>query len=108
VNHNDLFELVLQGLAEVEDPATQPFALGGERRTLVEVWEILEVFPAFGDELSPEALVVAAAAALGGRAPEVAGLADHDRLGDLWKGSRGDFSVGAVLLAELPPVAFHA
>jgi hypothetical protein len=62
---------------------------------------VLEVFPAYGDDVEPAALAAAAAAALGGRRPDAAGYADHDRLGDLWKGRRGDFSVGQALLEVL-------
>ncbi|CAN5146864.1 MAG: hypothetical protein H0V93_12435 [Euzebyales bacterium] len=102
VNPHDLFDVVLQGIAaEGEDGA---FAAGGEQRRLDEVWEVLEVFPAFGLVPGPDGLVAAATAALDGRRPDVAGLADHERLGDLWKGKRGDFSVGRALLAQLGPV----
>jgi hypothetical protein len=100
VNPHDLFDVVLQGLAERDDD----FPAGRERRRLTDVWEVLEVFPAYGDDLLPAALVDAAAAALGGPRPQVAGYADHARLGDLWKGRRGDFSVGRALLDTLDPV----
>lgn len=100
VNPHDLFDLVLQGLA---DPG-EGFAAGAERRTLGDTWEILEVFPAYGDDMDPGALVEAAAAALDGRRPDAAGRADHARLGDLWKGRGGDFSVGQALLDTLEPV----
>lgn len=104
VNPHDLFEVVLSGLASVDDPAVDAFDAGMERRTLAQVWEVLEVFPAFGDEVAPQALAAAAATALDGRRPDAAGRADHERLGDLWKGRRGDFSVGAALLEVLQPV----
>jgi hypothetical protein len=104
VNPHDLFDVVLQGLAEVADPTADAFPTGRERHTLAEVWEVLEVFPAYGDATTPGAIAACATEALGGRAPDVAGEVDHERLGDQWKGSRGRFSVGEVLLA-LPPVA---
>lgn len=103
VNPHDLFDVVLQGLAE----PGEEFVAGKQRRRVAQVWEALEVFPAFSDPdhpVTPDALVEAAAAALGGRAPDVAGHVDHARLGDLWKGKRGDFSVGRVLLETLEPV----
>ena len=100
VNPHDLFDVVMQGLADADDPATATFAAGKEHRTLAEIWEVLEVFPADGDEVTPAALSAAAAAALG-REPDAAGLVDHDRLGDLWKGRHGDFSVGTALLEAL-------
>ena len=103
VDPHDLFDVVLQGLAE----GGEDFPTGKERRSLGQVWEVLEVFPAFPDPdhpVTPAALVAAATAALDGYRPDVAGLADHARLGDLWKGRRGDFSVGRVLLDTLDPV----
>ncbi|MDQ3708988.1 MAG: hypothetical protein M3387_06745 [Actinomycetota bacterium] len=99
VNPHDLFEVVLSGLA-ASDPL-DAFPAGRERRRLAEIWEVLEVFPGDGDPLSPVALAEAATAALGGRPPDAAGRADHDRLGDQWKGRRGDFSIGAALLEAL-------
>lgn len=103
VDHHDLFDLVLQGLAEVDDPMHDPLPIGGESLPFGAVWEVLEVFPAYGDDLHPQRLAHAAAVVLGGWPPDAAGRVDHDRLGDLWKGKRGDFSVGAALLAQLDP-----
>lgn len=101
VNPHDLFDVVLQGLADsVFDPAAE-FATGQERHRLAEIWEVLEVFPAHGDEVASSALADAVAEVLGGRRPDAAGHADHDRLGDEWKGRRGDFSVGQALLEAL-------
>lgn len=100
VDPHDLFNVVLQGLADIDEPAAA-FSAGKERRTLTEVWEVLEVFPAFTADVEVDALATTATAVLGGRAPDGAGLVDHDRLGDRWKGTRGDFSVGAALLADL-------
>lgn len=101
VNPHDLFEVVLQGLAEAHDPAAESFATGRERHTLAEVWEVLEVFPADGEDTDPADLAAAATATLSGRAPDAAGRVDHGRLGDEYRGRRGDFSVGAALLERL-------
>lgn len=100
VNHHDLFDLVLQGLA---DGLADTLPLGNERRALPEVWEVLEIFPIDegAEVVDPGDLADAAAEALGGRRPDAAGRVDHDRLGDLFKGRRGDFSVGQALLAQL-------
>lgn len=100
VDPHDLFDVVLQGLSE----PGEDFAAGDERRTLAQVWEVLEAFPAYGDDPEPAALVAAVTDAMGGRRPDAAGRADHARLGDLWKGTRGDFSVGQALLETLDPV----
>jgi hypothetical protein len=98
-----LFDHVLQALAEAAEPATEPLAIGQERRPLAGVWEVLEVFPAFGDDVPPERLAAGASEVLGGWAPDAAGVVDHNRLGDLWKGKRGAFSVGEALLDQLAP-----
>lgn len=103
VDPHDLFGVVLQGLAEAADPASDPLPAGHERLRLAQIWEVLEIFPGFTRDLDPAEVAAAATAALGGRAPDRAGHADHDRLGDEWKGRRGDFSVGRALLATLPP-----
>lgn len=100
VNPHDLFDVVLQGVADADDPDVDAFSAGAEQRTLDSVWEALEVFPADGDDIAPPALAAAAHEALG-LAPVAAGYVDHDRLGDLWKGRSGDFSVAAALLDAL-------
>lgn len=102
-NPHDLFGVVLQGLANVDHPDTDTFAVGTERRSLPQIWEALEVFPTFGDEIPPDQLARAAATALGGRMPDVAGHVDHGRMGDEWKGRRGDYSVASILLETLSP-----
>ena len=101
VNPHDLFDVVLQGLADADEPVTAAFATGAEHRSLAQTWEVLEVFPADGDDVTAEAVAGAAAHALGGRRPDAFGHVDHDRLGDLWKGRHGDFSVGEALLQAL-------
>ena len=101
IDHNDLFDLVLQAFGEVGAPASDPLPVGDELRPLGTIWEVLEVFPAFGDDLDPTTLAATASEVLGGWPPLAAGFADHDRLGDAWKGSRGGFSVGAALLDQL-------
>lgn len=89
VNPHDLFDVALQAIADGD------VALG-------DFWEVLEVFPADGDPMEPPEVARLATAVLG-RPPDAAGWADHDRLGDLFKGRRGDFSVGQALLGQLAP-----
>ena len=103
VNPHDLFGEVLAALAEADDPDGDALPLGEERRDLGGVWEVLEVFPTFGDPAEPSEIVAVAAEVLGWRA-DAAGEADHARLGDLFKGHAGDFSVGRALLSTLDPV----
>lgn len=86
----DVFELAAAALATGQaGPAP-----------LEHLWEGLEAFPAYGDEVEPAVLTTACTAALG-LAPDGAGLVDHDRIGDEWEASRGATSIIAPLLAEL-------
>lgn len=104
VNPHDLFDVILQGLAEADDPARDPLPAGRETRTLGGVWEVLEAYPAFDEDVDLDRLTACVTDALGQWPPDVAGHADHARLGDLWKGAKGDFSVGRALLEQLEPV----
>jgi len=73
------------------------------------LWEGLEAFPAYGDELEPAPLAAACTEALG-IAPDAYGVVDHDRIGDEWERSSGTTSIVAGLRAQLangaagPPV----
>ena len=64
------------------------------------LWEGLEAFPAYGDELEPAPLVAACTAVLG-IAPDAYGVVDHDRIGDEWERSSGRTSIVAALRAQL-------
>ena len=67
-------------------PAPTPTrcTLGSEPRTLGSLWDGLECFAAYGDDLEPAPLAQAATDALG-RAPDAAGLVDHDAIGTAWE-----------------------
>lgn len=67
---------------------------------LTGLWDGLECFAAYGDELEPPALAHAATALLG-IAPDSAGLVDHELIGDAWERSRGKVSIVALLLEQL-------
>jgi hypothetical protein len=71
---------------------------------LERLWEGLEAFPAYGDEVEPAPLAAAVTEALG-IAPDGCGLVDHDRIGDEWERSGGTASIVTTLLAQLegPP-----
>jgi hypothetical protein len=76
-------------------------ATGGEPVAPVEaLWEGLEAFAAYGDEVEPAILATAATTALG-IAPDAAGLADHERVGDDWERSGGRTSIIGALLDQL-------
>jgi hypothetical protein len=98
LSHYDLWERVVAQLRLGADPGA--LALGEERRALESLWEGLEVFAAYGDEIEPATLAQAATAALGIR-PDAVGLVDHDRIGDAWERARGGVSIVSLLLEEL-------
>lgn len=64
------------------------------------LWDGLEAFPAYGDDVEPALLAAAAAAALG-MAPDAFGLADHAVIGDAWEASSGALSIIDALLLQL-------
>ncbi|MDP8958899.1 MAG: hypothetical protein M3N51_06810 [Actinomycetota bacterium] len=74
--------------------------LGEERRTLDQVWVLLEVYPAFGDPATPEQLRSWAEAALG-RPALASGYVDHARLGGGWERRPGRFDLPSALREAL-------
>jgi hypothetical protein len=70
------------------------------------LWDGLEAFPAYGDEVEPGALTSAATTALG-LDPDASGLVDHQSIADDWERARGGISIVERLLAQLgaPPPA---
>jgi hypothetical protein len=91
------------GLAteEVFDVVTVALARGDEPPVpLDRLWDGLEAFAAYDDEMEPATLSAACTASLG-VAPDAAGLADHDLIGDQWEQSGGATSIVAALLEQL-------
>ena len=76
--------------------------VGAGRRRPTRLWEGLEAFPAYGDEVEPATLAAACTESLG-RPPDAAGLADHQGIGDAWEQSGGQVSIVAALLEQLTP-----
>lgn len=66
------------------------------------LWDGLEAFPAYGDDVEPATLRAAAGAALGIEADD-AGLVDHAAIGDEWERSGRRISIIERLLAQLQP-----
>jgi hypothetical protein len=66
------------------------------------LWDGLEAFAAYGDEVEPAPLAAACTESLG-LAPEAWGLVDHDQIGDRWERAKGGISVVGELLAQLSP-----
>ena len=87
---HDLFPSVALALATGDAPVTAPESL----------WDGLEVFAAYGEEVEPAPLAAAAADALG-VAPDASGLADHDAIGDAWELAGGRISIVHALLDQL-------
>ena len=74
---------------------------GGEPPAPVEsLWDGLEAFPAYDDEIEPAPLAAAVTASLGIE-PDAAGLVDHTAIGDAWERSGGALSIVDALLREL-------
>lgn len=86
----EVFQAIALAVARGEEPVRPPEAL----------WDGLEVFPAYGDEVEPATLASAALAALD-VAPDASGLADHERIGDEWERSGGRTSIVGALLEQL-------
>jgi len=97
-SHYDLWDEVVAGLSSGGDPGS--LALGDERRDLASLWEGLESFPAYGNEVEPATLTHAVTERLG-LAPDAAGLVDHERIGVAWEHAKGRTSIVEMLLAEL-------
>jgi hypothetical protein len=88
----DFFEAAADALAAgVQPPAP-----------LERLWEGLEAFAAYGDEVEPATLAAAATESLG-VPPDASGVADHDRIGDEWERTGGRTSIVAALLDQLGP-----
>ncbi len=84
-----LFEIVADGVAGWNGSVSPE-----------ELWEGLECFAAYGDELDPAALSTAAAAAVG-RPPADWGLVDHEAVGDEWERTGGATSIVGALREQL-------
>jgi hypothetical protein len=98
LSHYDLWEQVVGALSAGADP--DALTLGSEARTLRSVWDGLECFAAYGDDVEPSPLAQAATDALG-RAPDAAGLVDHDAIGTAWEHAKGATSIVEMVFAEL-------
>ncbi len=102
LSHYDLWESVVAQLS-ADDPPPDQLELGDSRRTLEQLWDGLECFPAYDDPIEPAPLADAAGTALG-RRPERAGLVDHDRIADAWERSGRGVSIIELLGEQLDVV----
>jgi len=86
---------------EVFSATALALATGGTPpASLDRLWEGLECFAAYGDEVEPATLASAAADALG-IPPDASGLVDHQAIGDAWERSSGGVSIISALLDQL-------
>lgn len=67
---------------------------------LEQLWEGLEVFPAYGEDVEPQPLASAAAESLA-IDPDAFGLVDHEGIADLWERTGGNVSIVDDLLRQL-------
>jgi hypothetical protein len=91
LSHYDVWETVVSALAQGTEPIS-----------LTRLWDGLECYAAYGDEVEPATLASAAAAILG-IAPDAAGLVDHESIGDAWERTSGQVSIVALLMEQLRP-----
>jgi hypothetical protein len=67
---------------------------------LEQLWDGLEAFPAYEDEVEPAMLAAAVTEAIG-ITPDAHGLVDHDAIGEEWERTAGGISIIKRLLAQL-------
>jgi hypothetical protein len=98
LSHYDIWEAVVDGLRAGSDQ--HALRLGDEIRPLTSLWDGLECFAAYGEELEPKRLSALATTLLT-LAPMRIGQVDHDAIGDAWEARRGEVSIVALLLEQL-------
>ena len=98
VSTYDIWEAVVAQLSAHTDP--HALHLGDEVRPLTGLWDGLECYAAYGDDIEPQQLVQSATALLD-RPPDRFGLVDHEMIGDEWERAGGAVSIVALLLAQL-------
>ena len=94
-----------EGLDVYEVFSATALALGTGEEPAVPIeslWDGLEAFAAYGEEIEPAPLAASAAASLGIE-PDAAGLVDHGAVGDAWERAHGRMSIIGALLDQLRP-----
>ena len=90
LTHNEVWDVVVES------------QIGHVRLRPEDVWDGLECFAAYGDDMEPGELKAAATEELG-VAPDATGLVDHESIGDAWERTRGAVSIVDLLLQQLEP-----
>lgn len=67
---------------------------------VAELWDGLEAFPGFGDDVEPAPLAASCHEVLG-LAPDAYGVVDHDAIGDAWEAAEGGVGIVGALLAQM-------
>jgi hypothetical protein len=98
VSTYDIWETIVAQLSAAGDP--DALRLGSDVRALRAMWDGLECYAAYGDDIEPQRLCELASAQLG-RPPDRFGLVDHDAIGDAWEQANGTVSIVALLVDEL-------
>jgi hypothetical protein len=90
VSHHDVLASVVYALRAGDELPASP----------EELWDGLEAFPGYGDEMEPATLAAACTEALG-VPPQAYGLVDHAPIADAWEASGGTTSVVQAILDQL-------
>ena len=88
LTHNDVWDVAVESM------------IGHVRLRPEDVWDGLECFAAYGDDIEPGELNAAVAEQLA-VAPDAIGLVDHTAIGDAWERTRGAVSIVDLLLQQL-------
>ncbi len=88
LTHNDVWDVAVESL------------IGHVRLRPEDVWDGLECFSAYGDDIEPGTLGAVATREIG-IAPDATGLVDHDSIADAWETTRGSVSIVDLLLNQL-------
>jgi hypothetical protein len=88
ISHNDVWDVVVESM------------IGHVRLRPEDVWDGLECFSAYGDDIEPGMLAASATRELG-VVPDATGLVDHESIGDAWERTRGAVSIVNLLLDQL-------
>jgi hypothetical protein len=98
LSHYDVWEAVTDGIRAGTDP--HALRLGDEIRPITSLWDGLECFAAYGDDVEPQRLAAVATELLT-IPPDGIGLVDHESIGDAWEAQHGNVSIVALLLEQL-------
>jgi hypothetical protein len=98
LSHYDLWEQVVAQLSAGVDAGA--LVLAATPGPLTSLWDGLECFPAYDDDLEP-ATVARRAGEILGVPPALSGVVDHEPIGDAWERSGGSVSIVELLAQQL-------